>query len=475
MTETCLALVILWSFHEPWHAGEVAYLPAAGPTWVLGRRDTSPDPATPPLAFLRMRAGEPVPAAPLADPHLSRRHLRLAVRGADALEVENLGRAALLLNDERSANGTAHPGDLLEIERRLLLLVVSRPWPIARYETNLPPFAFGEADADGIVGESDAAWMLRRSIQSAAAAPGHVLITGASGVGKELVARAVHAHSPRGSRPLLARNAATFPESLVDAELFGNAKNFPNVGMPDRPGLIGAADGTSLFLDEIGELPLHVQPHLLRVLDRGEYQRLGDAGMRRADVRVIGATNRPRSILRSDLAARFLHEVKIPDLNARREDIPLLARHVVRALAGSGGVRRVSEILSDGPNGQEPRISTRFIRQLLRVRWETNVRELEALVWQALDQGEGPILDAVLEPSPADPGDPRAQAPAIEPREAEPEAPPEGEIARIQACLDRNNGSIESTWRELGLSSRYVLKRLIAKHGLVVRRQSGRG
>jgi DNA-binding NtrC family response regulator len=464
---TCVALVVLWSTQEPWHAGEIAYLPPDGRAWILGRRDSSPDPGTPPLAFLRARAGAPVPAEPLADPHLSRRQLRFTVHETDMLAVENLGKVALLVNGRATSKATARPGDVLEIDRRLLLLVVGRAWPIPQYSTTLRRFAFGEVDEDGIVGESAAAWDLRRRIQSVAIAAGHVLVIGASGAGKELVARALHGHSPRGARPLVARNAATFPESLVDAELFGNTKNFPNVGMPDRPGLIGAADGSSLFLDEIGELPLHVQPHLLRVLDRGEYQRLGDAGTRRADVRLIGATNRSRSVLRSDLSARFLHEIAVPDLNARREDIPLLVRHIVRRLARSDETR-AREILTDGPEGPEPRISTRFMRQVLGVRWETNVRELEALVWRALDQSEGRILGAFQEPP-----EPKAEAEGAS-AWAAPEGLPAADAQRIQACLDRHNGVIESAWRELGLSSRYVLRRLIARHGLVLRRHPGR-
>jgi transcriptional regulator with GAF, ATPase, and Fis domain len=106
------------------------------------------------------------------------------------------------------------------------------------------------------------------------------------------------------------------------------------------------------------------------------------------------------------------------------------------------------------------------MRQVLEVRWETNVRELEALVWRALDQGEGAVLDAVLVAPPR-----TRHAP---PEASEVEASPPNEAERIQACLDRHNGVIEDAWRELGLSSRYVLRRLIAKHRLVVRRQSGR-
>src|SRR5581483_3361135 len=138
------------------------------------------------------------------------------------------------------------------------------------------------------------------------------------------VARAVHDSSTRADKPLVARNAATFPEGLVDAELFGHARNYPNAGMPERPGILGQAAGGTVFLDEISELPVALQTHLLRVLDRGEYQRLGDSASRVADVRFIAATNRPEG-LRPDLAARFKLRIPLPTLAQRAEDIPLIA------------------------------------------------------------------------------------------------------------------------------------------------------
>ena len=465
VSETCLALVILWSTHEPWHAGEVAYLPAAGPTWILGRRERSPDPDTAPLAFFRHRAGAPVPAEPLGDPHLSRRHVRFTAPRAGALAVENLGRVPLLVNGLATSKGAVGPGDLLEIERRILLLIVRRAWPIPRYETALRPFSYGDVDEDGIVGESDVAWALRRRIQRAAVAAGHVLVIGASGAGKELVARAVHAHSPRGARPLVARNAATLPESLVNAELFGNAKNFPNVGTPDRPGLIGAADGSSLFLDEIGDSRSCSTAPAACPGRRGvpAAGRGRDAPRRCSrDRRHEPATHRT--------AARSVGSVSPRDRRPRSERTS--RRHPAPRAAHRAEARAVEreaspEIMTDGPEGAEPHISTAFMRQVLGMRWETNVRELEALVWRALDQSEGPLLGAL----PKLPEErPEAEALADV---AELAAPLAGDIERIQACLDRHNGVIEDAWRELGLSSRYVLRRLIARHGLVVRRRPG--
>src|SRR5205807_1302663 len=125
------------------------------------------------------------------------------------------------------------------------------------------------------------------------------------GCGKELVAQGIHALSSRRARKIVSRNAATFPDTLVDAELFGNAPNYPNQGMPERAGLIGEADGSTLFLDELGELPEALQTRLLRVLDSGEYQRLGDSRRRSASFRFVAATHRSLEKLREDVAARL--------------------------------------------------------------------------------------------------------------------------------------------------------------------------
>ncbi len=119
----------------------------------------------------------------------------------------------------------------------------------------------------------------------------------------------------------------------MDAELFGHAKNYPNQGSPERRGLVGEADGGTLFLDEFAELPASLQAHLLRVLDDGEYHRLGDARARRADLRLIAATNRPEQSLKHDVLARLKARIAVPDFDARREDIPLLVAHLLRRQA----------------------------------------------------------------------------------------------------------------------------------------------
>jgi DNA-binding NtrC family response regulator len=320
------------------------------------------------------------------------------------------------------------------------------------------------------VGESPAVWNLRDQLAWIARADEHTLVLGGSGSGKELCARAIHARSTRASGPFVARNAATIPAGIVDAELFGNVKGYPNPGMPERPGLVGAADGGTLFLDEIGELPQALQANLLRVLDEGgEYHALGGSTARRSRFRLLGATNRDPGALKHDLAARLVLRVDVPGLDARRDDIPFLVRHLLQRAADKSpeALRRFLPSTS----GREPRIKASLVDHLLRATYATNIRELDALLWRAMSESSG---DAIAWPhaSPAmGPGPPGP--PSSEPSAApEPAAPatvadaPEPSEAEIRASLAEQRGNVVRTAQALGLSSRYVLYRLLRKHGI---------
>jgi two-component system nitrogen regulation response regulator GlnG/two-component system response regulator HydG len=281
-----------------------------------------------------------------------------------------------------------------------------------------------------------------------------VLVCGDSGTGKELCAAALHGLSARADRALMARNAATFPAGLVDAELFGNARNYPNPGTPERDGVIGEADGTTLFLDEIGELPSALQAHLLRVLDRGgEYQRLGEARIRRADLRVVAATNRAVADLKHDFAARFTLRVEVPALAERLADVPLLIRHLlVRAAAGNDEIRRrFCEVTAPGV---EPRVAPALVERLLRHGFPTNTRELAQLLWQALAESRGDTVELT---------DGVARRLAETARVA---APDEIGRAQIEVALATAQGNVTRAARELGLKNRFVLYRLMKKLGV---------
>ncbi len=422
------------------------------------------------ILLSRHRPGSVLPSPPIASPTISRTQFLLRCTEANTLWLKNLGKCRLTQNGNDLAEGEVVPGDTLELGKQMVLLCVRRP---AWLEGNKAgaEHAFGEADRHGIVGEAAAIWKLRESITFIGQRQGHVLIQGQSGTGKELVARALHASSARAQRPLVSRNAATIPEGLVDAELFGSARNYPNAGMPERPGLIGEADGGTLFLDEFAELPMNLQAHLLRVLDSGEYHRLGEAKPRRANFRLIAATNRPAAALKHDVLARFPFQIMTPGLNEHREDIPLLAAGIVR------GIMRDDPAMAQRFEGNGPLFSMAFVRALVLRVYTTQVRELAALLWRSMAAGKGRSLEWPAEEKVSDQGACVANGLASMPNtsasmatelghEDEPELTP----AAIQAALDEHNGSIEATWRALGLSSRFVLHRLIRKYGLVVKK-----
>ena len=259
-------LAVLWSRTEPDRVGELALVLRDREPYAFGRAAHL---ESAPLELVRQRGATSTPSGPIRATGISRVQL-LVRRQGRLLQIDNVGRRAMRHNGREAAGAIARVGDLIEIEDELLFLVVRRP--IATIATRLPePLVptFGRADAFGVVGESHAAWELRRQLAFAACRDDHVLIGGPTGSGKELAARAIHKLSRRATDALIARNAATFPEGLIDAELFGNLRDFPNPGMPERAGLIGAADGGTLFLDEIGELPHALQAHPLRVMDAG--------------------------------------------------------------------------------------------------------------------------------------------------------------------------------------------------------------
>jgi DNA-binding NtrC family response regulator len=463
-------LVVAWSAGEPQRVGEIILLPLtrSGPSFVFGRGESGPDDGIQQLRLGRQRPGSFELTPPIENAFISRKHLLLTPK-PDGLLVENIGRSALLVGGRKVTSLLIQPGNLIEIKNQLVLLCVRRAIAMRHLRDfpagDVPPF--GQADADGFVGESPAAWELRDQAAFMAARSAHALILGESGTGKELVAQAIHARSSRRGKKLVARNAATLPPGLVDAELFGNVKNYPNPGMAERPGLIGEAHGSTLFLDEIGELPVELQAHLLRVLDEGgEYQRLGEATRRAADIRLIAATNRPLPQLKHDLVARFGLRIGTTGLNDRREDIPLLMQHLLRRTAeGDGEIGRRYFDKWDGRSG-EPRVSTALVQALMTHRYTTHVRELGALLWRALSTSPGDRVD-LTDAVRADLG--AAASAAVTERTAPAEVTPEA----IRESLAKNGGVLERVWRDLGLANRYVLKRLLKKHGIKAKGETG--
>jgi anaerobic nitric oxide reductase transcription regulator len=223
-----------------------------------------------------------------------------------------------------------------------------------------------------------------------------VLLLGETGVGKELFARRLHGLSRRRNKPLIQVNCAALPESLAESELFGHVKGAFSGATSDRPGRFDAANGGTLLLDEVGELPLSVQAKLLRVLQNGEIQRLGADKPLHVDVRIIAATNRhlPDSIrdghFRADLYHRLsVYPVPIPPLRERDQDVLLLAGHFLELNRARLGLRSM-------------RLSPAAERAMLAYPWPGNVRELEHVISRAaiklLSRGASRTQILTLEP-----------------------------------------------------------------------------
>jgi anaerobic nitric oxide reductase transcription regulator len=236
-----------------------------------------------------------------------------------------------------------------------------------------------------IIGSSPSMARMRQEIELVARSDFTVLITGETGVGKELVARAIHAASGRRGQPLIYVNCAALPESLAESELFGHLRGAFTGANADRPGKFEVAHGGTLFLDEIGELPLVVQPKLLRALQEGEIQRLGADRVSRVDVRLLAATNRDLETevkagrFRADLFHRLhVYPLPVPPLRERREDVPLLAGYfcdVARRRLGLGPVRLTADATD----------------ALSAYSWPGNVRELENVISRAVLKGTAQV------------------------------------------------------------------------------------
>lgn len=231
---------------------------------------------------------------------------------------------------------------------------------------------------DEILGESQALRRVMQQVERVAATDANVLILGESGVGKELVARALHRASARGARPLVKVNCAAVPEALFESEFFGHVQGAFTGAVRDRLGRFEVADGGTLFLDEVGEIPLSQQAKLLRVLQEGTFERVGEESERRVDVRILAATNRDllaeseRGAFRTDLYYRLgVFPIEIPPLRDRPEDLPALARHAIRTAA-----RRLG--------AEPPELTLAALRSLQAQAWPGNVRELQHVLERAV-------------------------------------------------------------------------------------------
>jgi two-component system, NtrC family, response regulator AtoC len=273
-----------------------------------------------------------------------------------------------------------------------LLLVVSRAVELQRLRVH-QKYLITERDEEfnnyGIVGRSQAIVDLLKTIELVAETRSTVLITGETGTGKEMVARAIHARSPQRDRPMIKVNCAAIPETLLESELFGYVRGAFTGAVNNKRGKFALADGGTIFLDEIGTMSPALQSKLLRVLQDREFEPLGAERTQRVDVRVIAATNRDLRQMVAD--GRFLEDlfyrlhvipVPIPPLRERREDIPLLVDHFVRKHRKLAGKR--IDRMEDG-----------VLKTLEQYDWPGNVRELENTIERAVVLSTGPVITPV--------------------------------------------------------------------------------
>jgi len=237
-----------------------------------------------------------------------------------------------------------------------------------------------------IVGESPVLKAMLSRLEAVAGTPANVLIEGESGVGKELVARAIHARSPRADAPLVKVNCATIPEELFESEFFGHVKGAFTGAHRDRVGRFQLADGGTIFLDEVGEIPVELQGKLLRVLQEREFERVGDDVTRTVDVRVIAATNRDlrqdveQGRFREDLFYRLgVFPIEVPPLRRRGDDVVQIAQHVLEQACREFGRKPLT-------------LSTAHVEAIRAYDWPGNVRELKNVIERAVILSAGNVL-----------------------------------------------------------------------------------
>jgi two-component system, NtrC family, response regulator AtoC len=280
------------------------------------------------------------------------------------------------------------PFDAGEIEVRIARALEARRYRVEN--AYLREEIEGQDGLDELIGVSDALKRVVALVQQVATAAASVLITGETGTGKELVARAIHRRSPRHERLLVPVNLAAVPLELLESELFGHARGAFTGAVAERVGKLELAHGGTLFLDEVGDAPLALQPKLLRVLQDGVVERVGSNHGRDVDVRIISATNRnleddiAAGRFRADLFYRLrVIQIEMPPLRERREDIRYLTAHFLR---------RFGERRPGGP----PRITEAALRVLEDYRWPGNVRELENVIERAVVLCQGDTIGTDL-------------------------------------------------------------------------------
>jgi DNA-binding NtrC family response regulator len=319
---------------------------------------------------------------------------------------------------------------------------------------------------ESIVGSSPQMQKLAEFIQKVARTDANVLVQGDSGTGKELVARCIHASSLRAKKPFVPLDCAAIPETLIESELFGYQKGAFTGAVANKPGLFETANGGTIFLDEIGEMPLSIQSKLLRVLQERTFRRVGGTEMKKSDVRVIAATNRDLDAerragrFREDLFFRLgVITIQVPNLRQRTGDVPLLAEHFARQFAKRSGIKFA-------------KVSRSAMEVLENYSWPGNVRELQNVMERAITLSSGDVLTAEDLPDSVR----NREAIAVDRisrgldfKQAKDRCIDSFERQYLTQLLDETSYNLSKVARLSGLNRRTIY-RLMEKHGIVNKR-----
>jgi DNA-binding NtrC family response regulator len=372
--------------------------------------------------------------------------VQLDARGAWLVDLDS--KNGTTVDGVAVGRGALRNGSSIQLGRsscRFELFAEHNPLPLS------PKSALGS-----LVGVSVAMRQVFALLERAAASQVTVLLEGETGTGKEGAAEAIHGASARAGEPFVVIDCGAIPPNLLESELFGHDKGAFTGASERRAGVFEAADGGTVFLDEIGELPLALQPKLLRVLERREVRPLGSSRHRRVDVRIVAATHRDLRALvnegafRSDLYFRLaVLTVRIPPLRSRPEEIPALARHLLTELGASE--ETAARLLS-----------TEALARMQRGAWPGNVRELRNYLERCV------VLEQPLET-----GEPLGEELAVDTTlsysEAKRRVLDVFERRYLEALLARHQGNVARAARAAGMDRVYVYK-LLQRHGLKPRR-----
>jgi DNA-binding NtrC family response regulator len=377
-----------------------------------------------------------------------------------------------MIRDLGSTNGTALGGYRIESAYLKPGALIGIGKTNVRFD-NLPETIREPLSQEGrygrVLGESTAMRRIFAMLPRVAASDSTVLLEGETGTGKGLVADAVHQQSPRAAGPFVVVDCSSIPSTLLEAELFGYAKGAFTGAYMARPGVFEAANGGTVFLDEIGELPLEMQPKLLRVIEDRMIRRLGTALPVQLDVRIIAATNRDlrqevnRGTFRSDLFYRLnIVRIRLPSLRERREDIPLLAHHFYKQFTKNEDGRPPAELLA----------------ALVRQDWPGNVRELRSAVERAVlmedpelwRESSGGVQLPREEGATATAPAAEVFDPTLSFRAAKEEAVARWERAYLQALIRASDGNLSRAARAARMNRNH-LRELLRHHHVQVREE----